>query len=273
MPAALRLLAVFAHPDDESLGAGGALAKYAAEGVDTYLVCATRGERGWNGAPDQFPGFEALGRLREAELACAARTLGLQEVNYLDYLDGDLDQANPQQAIAKITGHIRRLRPQVVITFPPDGIYGHPDHIAISQFTAAAVLCAADAGYRDPDDQPPYRVAKFYYMVDSQAVVQAARQTLGGISMEIDGVERQHIGWEAWAITTRLDVRPHFDRLWAAILCHQSQLAGYGAMIDLPRPALLDIWGEATYVRVYSLVNGGRQVETDLFAGLRRPAA
>src|SRR5512141_1376581 len=93
----LRLMCVLAHPDDESLGTGGALAKYAAEGIETYLVTATRGERGWPGNPEDDPGLEALGRLREAELRCAAQKLGVCEVTLLDYVDGDLDQAQPSE--------------------------------------------------------------------------------------------------------------------------------------------------------------------------------
>jgi len=128
----LKLLAVFPHPDDESLGLGGTLAKYSAEGVETYLVCATRGERGWNGPEDQNPGLAALGKIREGELKCAADHLGLKEITFLGYIDGDVDQAIPQQIIAEIVTQIRRIQPQVIITFSLDGNYGHPDHIALA---------------------------------------------------------------------------------------------------------------------------------------------
>ena len=124
----LRLLAVFPHPDDESLGLGGTLAKYSDEGVETYLVCATRGERGWNGPEDQNPGLAALGRIREAELRCAAKHLGLRQVSFLDYIDGEVDQVNASEAIAKIVTHLRSIRPQVVVSFSLEGNYGHPDH-------------------------------------------------------------------------------------------------------------------------------------------------
>jgi LmbE family N-acetylglucosaminyl deacetylase len=265
----LRLLAVFPHPDDESLGLGGTLAKYSAEGVETYLVCATRGERGWNGPDEQNPGLEALGRIREAELRCALDQLGLCEVSFLDYIDGEVDQADPTEIIAKIAAHIRRIRPQVVVTFPPDGNYGHPDHIALAQFTAGALLCSADPGYRDLQDQAAFRVSKFYHMVDTKSSVEAIQASIGPIIMEIDGVERGEVGWEEWAVTTRIDTRPYFDIAWQSILCHKSQLPGYGPLLDLPRAALLKIWGEGTFVRIFSLVNGGRRVESDLFEGLR----
>src|SRR5262245_18218640 len=97
----LKLMCVLAHPDDESLGMGGTLAKYAAEGIETYLVTATRGERGWFGDEKDNPGLEALGRMREMELLNAAKELGIHEVKILDYIDGDLDQANPADAVAK----------------------------------------------------------------------------------------------------------------------------------------------------------------------------
>src|SRR5580765_5358818 len=117
----LRLMAVLAHPDDESLGIGGTLAKYASEGVETYLVTATRGERGRFGESGEKPPPEVVGRVREAELREAARVLGVREVNFLDYYDGDLDQVNVAEAIARIVDHLRRVKPHVVITFGPEG--------------------------------------------------------------------------------------------------------------------------------------------------------
>ncbi len=117
----LKLMCVLAHPDDESLGTGGILAKYATEEVETYLVTATRGERGWFGDESDYPGLEALGKIREAELLAAASVLGIRRVDFLDYIDGDLDQASPAEAVAKIVGHLRRVRPDVVVTFDPTG--------------------------------------------------------------------------------------------------------------------------------------------------------
>src|SRR5258706_13057154 len=140
----LRLMCVLAHPDDESLGTGGTLAKYASEGVETYLVTATRGERGRFFDNTESPGLAVVGRTRETELRAAAKELGLREVVFLDYEDGTLDAANPLEASARIAGHLRRIRPHVVITFGADGAYGHPDHVAISQLTASAIVNAAD---------------------------------------------------------------------------------------------------------------------------------
>src|SRR6202163_495454 len=144
----LRLMAVLAHPDDESLGFGGILAKYTSQGVETFVVTATRGERGrYRGyARDEagHPGPQALAAIREAELRAAASVLGVHELSVLDYGDQQIDRANPRDVIAAIAGHIRRVRPDVVVTFGPDGAYGHPDHIAISQLTTAAIVAAAD---------------------------------------------------------------------------------------------------------------------------------
>ncbi len=265
----LKLLAVFPHPDDESLGLGGTFAKYSAEGVETYLVCATRGEGGWNGPEDQNPGMAAMAKIREGELKCAADHLGLKEVSFLDYIDGEVDKASPAKIIADIVHHIRRIQPQVIVTFSLDGSYGHPDHIALAQFTSAAMVCAASDSYQDPQNQPAHQVSKHYYMVDTKKVVEELKQAIGGISMEIDGVERSHIGWDDWAINARIDTSEYFDTVWKAVLCHQTQLPGYGPFVDLSRETLLKILSEGTFLRAYSLVNGGRAVEHDLFEGLR----
>ena len=267
MTETLKLLAVFPHPDDETLGLGSTLARYSAEGVETYLVCATRGERGWYDSEGPNPGLEGVARIRERELRCAAEHLGLQEVCFLDTIDGEVDQAEPMEMIAKIINHIRRIRPQVVVTFAPDGAYGHPDHIALSQFTQGAVLCAADGSFED--GQSPHRVSKLYYMVDSQDVVDAAIEAFGGISMEVDGVTRHHVGWQDWQITTRLDNVRYMERVREAIRCHKSQLPGFGPIAEWSVEQLAEIFGTGHFYRAFSLVNGGRNVESDLFEGLR----
>src|SRR5512136_2788165 len=102
----MKLLCVLAHPDDESLGTGGMLAKYAAEGVETYLITATRGEHGWWGEAADYPGPIELGQTREVELRAAADVLRLHEVQFLDYIDGELDQAQPGPAVAQIVTHL-----------------------------------------------------------------------------------------------------------------------------------------------------------------------
>jgi LmbE family N-acetylglucosaminyl deacetylase len=264
----LRLLCVFAHPDDESLGTGGILAKYAAEGVATYLITATRGERGWPGPPEANPGETALGRLREAELRAAAAVLGVQDLTLLDYIDGDLDQADPAEAVGQIVAQIRRLRPQVVVTFDTYGAYGHPDHIAICQFTTAACVAAADAAYA-PAAGAAHQVAKLYYFVSTAEFLGIYEEAFGDLVMTIDGVERRPVGWPDWAITTRIDATAYWQQVWQAVACHQTQLPGYEELRKLPEARQRQLWGQPMFYRVFSLVNGGRTVETDLFAGLR----
>ena len=269
MDQTLRLLAIFPHPDDETLGLGPTLARYSAEGVETYLICATRGERGWFESEGPDPGFEEVARIREAELRCAAEQLGIHEVSLLDYIDDDVDQADPEEIIGKLVSHIRRIKPHVVVSFGPDGAYGHPDHIALSQFTNGALVCAADRNFVDVNVQPPHRVLKFYYMVDSYDIVRIANEALGGLSIDVDGVTRHHVGWEDWQITTRLDNNEHLDKVQKAILCHKSQLPGYGTMAGWSLAELAPVYGTGHFYRAFSLVNGGRNVEADLFEGLR----
>ena len=265
----LKLMCVLAHPDDESLGNGGILAKYAAEGVETYLVTATRGERGWLGNESDYPGPEALGKRREAELLAAASMLRIQRVEFLDYLDGELDQAHPAEAIVKIVGHIRSVKPDVVVTFGPDGAYGHPDHIAISQFATAAIVEAASPNALCPQDLPPHRVSKLYYMVASEKLLLAYQSVFGEVVMHIDGMERRGVVWPEWAITTSIATSEYRQTAWQAILCHESQLAVYRQLEQLSQEYQKELWDRQTYYRAFSLVNGGCKREEDLFAGLR----
>ncbi len=270
MASPLKLLAVFAHPDDESMGMGGTLAKYSAEGVETHLVCASRGERGWAGPAEQYPGPQRVGEIRAQELENAVAVLGMQSLAFLDYLDGEVDKADPGEIIGKIVAHIRRIQPQVVVTFSPDGGYGHPDHIAISQFASAAVVCAADANYKDAETLPPHRVSKLYYMVDSEDFVNSILPYFGAIVFPVDGQMREEVAWHDWAITTRIDTTAHIRTAWRAIQCHQSQLATLGPLVELDEGIVTSILAkQGTFYRVFSLVNGGRKVETDLFEGLR----
>jgi LmbE family N-acetylglucosaminyl deacetylase len=168
------LLAVLAHPDDESFGTGGTLALYASRGVDVHLLCATRGEVG-TVAPELLAGHASIADLRQNELECAADHLGLAGVHFLGYRDsgmaGSADNHHPQaltaqpidEVAAKIASWIRRLRPQVVITFDPIGGYHHPDHIACHIATRLAFEAAGDAA-RFPDGLQPHQPEKLYFI-------------------------------------------------------------------------------------------------------------
>jgi LmbE family N-acetylglucosaminyl deacetylase len=264
-----KLLAILAHPDDESLGAGSTLAKYAADGVETYLICATKGERGWMGAKEDEPGLTQLGIIREQELLCAAETLGIKKVFFLNYIDGDLDQTEAHEAIAKIVTIIRIVRPQVAFSFGPDGVYGHPDHIAISQFSTSACVLAADSAYVDDRKLAPHLISKFYYFLNDKKLAKTYASVFGQIQMEVDGVARSFTSYEDWMFTTIIDGSDHWRTALKAVNCHQSQVAIYGALNNLPEEKSISLWGKRSYYRAFSLVNGGRRLETDFFEGLK----
>ena len=265
----LKLLAILAHPDDESLGLGSTLAKYAAEGVETHLICATKGERGWIGDAKDDPGEAEMARVREQELLRAAKTLGIREVHFLGYIDGDLDQADPNQAAERISALIRGIRPHVVITFGPDGATGHPDHVAISQYATAACLLAADPLQAGSHGLPAHRVSKFYYFVNDRDIQDNYTSVFGDVGILVDGVTRRMTAWEGWMITTLIDGSAYWQTAMEAVQCHESQVATYGTLKGLPEARNISLWGKRTYYRVFSSVNGGRKRETDLFEGLR----
>lgn len=265
----LKLMCILAHPDDESMGTGGILARYSDEGIATYLVSATHGERGWFGKSEDYPGPKALANIREKELYAAAEVLGLQEVIILDYMDGELDRADPDEVIAKLVDQVRRIQPQVVVTFDPNGIYGHPDHIAISQFVTSAVVAAADPNYKGNQGRQPHRVEKLYYRVPLQAELEAYQAAFGDLVMCIDGAERRATAWPDWAATTKVNTASYWSKVWQAISNHRSQLPGYQVLKNLPEKHHRNLWGVQTFYRALSLVNGGRELEDDLFAGLR----
>ena len=229
----LKLLVVLAHPDDESIGMGGTLAKYAAQDVETYYVCATRGERGWFGPEDENPGLNALGQLRENELSAAVNELGMKGLYFLDYIDGEVDRADHAEAIAKIVTYIRWIKPQVVVTFPPDGNYGHPDHIAIGQYTSAAVVCAADASYQDPQSLSAHRVLKLYYMVDSENFINLVAPFMDDMTFTVGDQLRGEVAWKEWMVTTRIEMAENCQTAWRAIQHHKSQLSTLGALAEM----------------------------------------
>ena len=252
------------------MGTGGALAKCAAEGVATYLVTATRGERGRFGDSNESPGPEIVGKAREAELLAAAKELGLREVRFLDYPDGALDTVDAAEAIEKIAGHLRRVKPQVVITFGPDGAYGHPDHIAISQLTTAAIVCAADPSFgAQPAIGEPHRVAKLYFIAWSPKKWTAYQAALRKLVFNVDGEERQAVPWPDWAITTVIDTSRVWPAVWRAVSCHKTQMTIYRKLEELSDEHQRSLWGTQEFYRVFSSVNGGRAQESDLFEGLR----
>jgi LmbE family N-acetylglucosaminyl deacetylase len=275
MTETLRLMAVTAHPDDEALGFGGVMARYASEGVDTFLITATRGERGRYlghvaGSPEH-PGDAALAQIREQELRAAAAELGIRHVALMDYEDQLLDQAPHDAAVAAIVGRLREARPHVVITFAPDGAYGHPDHVAISQLTTASIVAAADPRYGGGRDLgPAHAVSKLYYLAWTATAWGAYQAAFKKLVSVVDGVERQATAWPEWAITTVIDTRAWWPTVWRSVSCHASQVGAYAPLKALEPAQHEALWGSQSFYRAFSLVNGGRRRESDLFEGIRR---
>ena len=173
--------------------------------------------------------------------------------------------------MASIAGHIRRVQPDVVVTFGPDGAYGHPDHIAISQFTTAAVAAAANHAFPGPSAEgvKPHLVSKLYYLAWSASTWQGYEAAFRKLVSMVDGVERQAVPWPDWAITTVIDTQSVWSTVWRAISCHESQVTAYEKLKDLSREDHEALWGQQSFYRVFSTVNGGRIRETDLLQGIR----
>lgn len=166
------LVAVLAHPDDESFAVGGTLAKYAAEGANVDLIVATRGEAGIPGKRS----WEAA-EIRESELWRACLNLGIRRLEFLGFTDGQLAEVPEETAVTRLVEKIRRSHPDVVITFGPEGISGHPDHVAVSRWTTVAF---------DRLSQEPGGPRRLYYILPSEAGVPPQAKTAGSPLVSID---------------------------------------------------------------------------------------
>ncbi len=174
--------------------------------------------------------------------------------------DGGLDRVDPAEAQDAIAAHLRRVRPDVVITFGPEGAYGHPDHVAISQFTSAAIVRAANGHGA---------VSKLYHIAWSAPTWAAFQAALKKLTSTVDGVERQVVPSPDWGVTARIDTTAVSETVWRAVRCHRTQMSIYKNLEHLPAEHHRALWGVQEFYRAFSLVNGGRARETDLFEGLR----
>jgi N-acetyl-1-D-myo-inositol-2-amino-2-deoxy-alpha-D-glucopyranoside deacetylase len=277
------LLAVLAHPDDETFGMGGTLALYARQGVEVHLICATRGEVG-SVEPKFMEGFESIGEMRESELSCAANLLGLAGVHFLGYRDsgmpGSPDNTHPKALAAqpveevarKVAHFIRKLRPQVVVTNDPIGGYKHPDHIAVHRATLRAFALASDPAFED--EFPPFQPSKLYYTIFPKGFLKAALFALPligqdprhfGRNKDIDLVDIVKDG--DFPVHARINYRTVADLKDQATACHASQLAG-GPPNRGPLGWVSKLVGaKDTYMRAIPEA-GKRLREKDLFEGI-----
>lgn len=200
------LLAVFAHPDDETFRCGGLLALLARRGVRIQVLTATRGQAGSCGDPplctrDELPG------VREQELRCACAAMGLEPPLLLDYQDGQLSTIAPEKIVADILAVVKRIQPRVILSYGPGGLSGHPDHIAIGQCAAAA--------YERADE-----VTALYTLTFPQSLA----RLLGMTQLHTMPDER---------ISIQVDVSSAWDAKLAAIRCHRTQL-GQSPILNAP---------------------------------------
>jgi N-acetyl-1-D-myo-inositol-2-amino-2-deoxy-alpha-D-glucopyranoside deacetylase len=275
------LLAVTAHPDDESFGMGGTLALYARQGVAVHLICATLGEVGQAG-DEYMKGYNSVAELREAELNCAAKTLGLTGVHLLGYRDSGMantpDNAHPRALAAQPVGKvadeiieiIRLLKPQVVATFDPIGGYHHPDHIAIHRATVEAFHAAANPSR---GRRPVWQPDKLYFHTMPHGYLRAAVKILPllgkdprkfGTNGDIDLTAIAATNFPTHAAIDTRSVRQVQD---AAAACHASQ--GGREMSNGLRAWLSRLFSSReTFMRDYPKPVAGEPIEKDLFAGL-----
>ncbi len=278
-----RLLFSLAHPDDESFGSGGTIARYVAEGAEVSLICATNGDVG-TVAPEMLNGYRSVAELRLAELRCAAATLGLQPVIELGYRDSGmmhsatsedpacLWQAPREEVTRRVVEVIRQVRPQVVVTFNRYGGYGHPDHIAIQRATVEAFKLAGDPQYHT-NGHAPYQPQKLYYtafptrMLRLMLSIMRARgrdPRRFGRNQDIDmlaileNVEPAHAA---------VDVRRYLRAWDEASACHASQISG--GFPRLPMAIRQALGSHQRFTRVYPQPAYNRIDEDDLFAGVK----
>jgi LmbE family N-acetylglucosaminyl deacetylase len=274
------ILAVLAHPDDESFGLGGTLALYASKGYDTYYVCATRGEAG-TVDEEHLKGFKDTAEMRTDELMRAAKALGLTEVFFLGYRDSGMPGTEPNQhpdaqinhSIDEVAGrvvkYIRDLKPDIVITFDPIGGYKHPDHIHIHKATVLAFANADDASFH-PEAGDPFKPQALYFQVFPKGLLKLATRlmplfgkdpTKFGRNGDINIKELADV---SFPIHVRLNVRSAVDAKRKASECHASQ--GGMQMRRGIMGFITRLFGEREdYMRAYPPVNGSFRRRADLF--------
>lgn len=252
------ILWVLAHPDDESFGNAGTMLLAHDAGMTTGLVCATRGEVGEIRDP-RLATTDTLPAVREHELRRAMTRAGLTELRLLPYRDSGMAGTAPNEdsralvqapfieAVAHVVGHIRDLRPRVVVTFGPDGVYGHPDHIRIGEIADAAVIEAAN------DDQPglgePWRVHAHYHVASSRERLKHFATLPGSPFREMTAEQLDRMGIPEAGITHWIDVSGKLREKHGVLMEHLTQIARDNPMTDVESDLVLTRLTLETYAR------------------------
>jgi LmbE family N-acetylglucosaminyl deacetylase len=274
------LMAIYAHPDDEAFGTGGAISRYASEGVKVYLVCATRGEAGEISDP-LLATPETLGCVREDELRCAAETMGVAQLVFLGYRDSGMAgapenqdprafiNAPAEEVVPRLVSLIRDLRPEVIMTFEPKGGYGHPDHIAIHKHTVAAFHAAADpTSY--PESSAPWQAKRLYYTAIPRSFFEDMRRQmteLGLDTKDLGSVNDPQVGWPDEAVNVWLDVSHSVESKWQALQCHRTQFGPGNIFRRLPEDRVKKLMSMEHFSLAWPEPQTGLQLP-DLFAGV-----
>ena len=290
-----RLLLVHAHPDDETIGTGATMARYAAEGAAVTLVTCTLGEEGEVLVPElehlAADREDGLGQHRIGELAAACEALRVTDHRFLGgpgrWRDSGMIgtpanerpecfwRADLDEAVRELVAVMRETRPQVVVTYDSNGGYGHPDHIQAHRVTVAAYDVSGDPMY-EPELGEPWQPSKLYWSAVPRSVLQAGIDLLreAGDTSGFFGVERAEdlpFGVPDEQVTTEVDASDHLEAKVAAMRAHKTQIA-----VDGPFFALSNNIGQRAFgVEHYTLARGDRgpgsgphDWEDDLFAGL-----
>jgi len=281
MNESLVLLAIHAHPDDESLGTGGTLAKYAAEGVETVLVCCTRGEEGefLNPSLDPSEFRDRITEVRMKELEEAIKILGVKRVYFLGYRDSGtagkpsnshpraLVNADTKEATGRLVRIMREVRPQVVITYNEKGLYGHPDHIAVNKITLSAIAASGDPSMYPEIPLPPWRPERLYYIAIPKSRLLKMKEIIEKRGERFD-YDIDFMGTPDEEITTIIDVSPFIDQKIRAIYSHRSQIGPRSLVSRMTEPFRSEAMGKECYVCVIGCKGG---VSADnLFEGIRK---
>jgi LmbE family N-acetylglucosaminyl deacetylase len=282
--AQLRMLACFAHPDDEAFLASGVLAASTARGVQGRLVCATCGEEGDIRQPDVAT-RETLGKVRHEELRRSCQVLGLQEPIMLDYRDsgwGDspaqyhpdaLVQAPPVQVVGRLVEEIRRFKPHIVLTFEPEGVSGHKDHKAISRYTTAAVQMAGDpAAFQEQlhTGLLPYHPPRLFYVARLQGH-RMHRVTLlrqAGLEVPWPDPELRSQGVPLEQLHVRLDVTPYLEQKLASMRSHHTQMTLDWTFDKVPWDTTVAILGQEYLMQAHPSAKPGEPLARDFLASL-----